>query len=355
MDAEHCATMAAPMEEPKTFHQHGRFYEEEFPEVESTVVVQVLKIDEKIGAYVSLLEYDGREGMINLGELSKKRIRSMGKVLRVGSSEVCMVMSVDEDKGYINLSKKRVEPEDAPPRQELFAKAKTVHGVMQHVASVHNIDVEDLCQKVAWPLYKKYSSAHEAFKKHVTGEINIWDDIDWTKPGKDLSDLGGQLKDDIESHMRRRLETNVMKLQAKCQVECYEYDGIDAIKKAMMTGFQASKDNCQVTMKLIAHPMFALSCACRDKELGVNTLKEAMEFIRKDIEESKGTFAITSEPSVETKVAEKGDDSDEDDGKDAEYDDDETESEQDDTMGNLSKEAMAELEKAAAKDAEDDD
>merc|ERR1712113_513152 len=119
--------------------------------------------------YVSLLEYDGKEGMINLGELSKKRIRSMTKVLRVGSTEVCMVMSVDEEKGYVNLSKKRVEPEDAPIRQEMYAKAKAVHGVMQHVASTHNIPIEELCNKISWPLYKskKHSSAYDAFKKHT--------------------------------------------------------------------------------------------------------------------------------------------------------------------------------------------
>jgi len=64
------ATM--PPEEEKMFRAHGRFYEAEFPEVETNVVVTVLKMDEKIGAYVSLLEYDNQEGMINLGELSKK-------------------------------------------------------------------------------------------------------------------------------------------------------------------------------------------------------------------------------------------------------------------------------------------
>ena len=35
-----------------------------------------------------------------------------------------MVVSVDEDKGYINLSKKRVAAEDIPPKQELYHKAK---------------------------------------------------------------------------------------------------------------------------------------------------------------------------------------------------------------------------------------
>merc|ERR1712157_60522 len=100
------------------------------------------------------------------------------KVLKVGSTEVCMVMSVDKDKGYINLSKKRVEPEDAPPKLEQYAKAKAVHGIMQHVSKNNNIDTEDLCEKVSWPLHQKHGSAFEVFRKHIEEDLDIWADVD---------------------------------------------------------------------------------------------------------------------------------------------------------------------------------
>ena len=68
----------------------GRYYEAEFPEMEEIVVVQVKRIVD-MGAYVSLLEYDNQEGMLLLSELSKRRIRSVAKLLRVGRTEICMV------------------------------------------------------------------------------------------------------------------------------------------------------------------------------------------------------------------------------------------------------------------------
>jgi len=346
-------TSTAPSEEPRLYHSHGRFYENEFPEVETTVVVQVNKIDDKIGAYVSLLEYDGREGMINLGELSKKRIRSMAKILRIGSTEVCMVMSVDEEKGYINLSKKRVEPEDAPPKQELYAKAKAVHGIMQHIASTYNLEVEDLCMKISWPLHQRYPSAYEAFKRHISEEINLWDEIDFTKPGKDISHLADKIKSDIELHMRRRLIASVLRLQAKCEVSCSEYEGIDAIRNALSEGFKANKEECEVQIKLIAHPVFALTCMCRDKDLGVSTLTEAMENIRAKIVESKGAFTVVSKPEIAKKedpnqVEDKSDESGSGKG-----DDSSDEEEQDETMGNLDEAALKELEKAKLDDDSD--
>lgn len=92
-----------------------RFYEERFPEVDDVVMVQVRSIAE-MGAYVSLLEYGNIEGMILFSELSRRRIRSVQKLIKVGRQEPVMVLRVDKEKGYIDLSKRRVSPEDVAVR-----------------------------------------------------------------------------------------------------------------------------------------------------------------------------------------------------------------------------------------------
>jgi transcriptional accessory protein Tex/SPT6 len=77
-----------------------RMYEKEYPEADELVLVQVKNVAE-MGAYVSLLEYNNIEGMILLSELSRRRIRSMNKVIRVGRTEVVVVLRVDREKGMI--------------------------------------------------------------------------------------------------------------------------------------------------------------------------------------------------------------------------------------------------------------
>ena len=92
-----------------------RYYEQKYPEVDELVMVQVRQIAE-MGAYVKLvrvpstrrrafanceeLEYDGIEGMILLSELSRRRIRSIQKLIRVGRNEVVVVLRVDKEKGH---------------------------------------------------------------------------------------------------------------------------------------------------------------------------------------------------------------------------------------------------------------
>jgi translation initiation factor 2 subunit 1 len=69
-------------------------------------MVEVKSIDE-LGASVVLKEYNDIEGMILLSELSRRRIRSINKVIRVGRTEVVVVIRVDKEKG-------RILPENQP-------------------------------------------------------------------------------------------------------------------------------------------------------------------------------------------------------------------------------------------------
>merc|ERR1712196_576704 len=140
-----------------------RFYQQKFPEVDECVMVQVRSIAE-MGAYVSLLEYNNVEGMILLSELSRRRIRSINKLIRIGKQEVCMVLRVDKEKGYIDLSKRRVSQEDIQKCDERFQKSKAVHSIMRHISEVHHVDMEALYQQSAWPLYEKFGHAFDAFR-----------------------------------------------------------------------------------------------------------------------------------------------------------------------------------------------
>merc|ERR1712072_965017 len=99
--------------------------------------------------------------------------------------------------------------------------------------------------------------------------------------------------------MKRRLIVSAVRLQAKCEVSCHEYGGIDSIKEALQEGFKASKEGLEVNIKLIAHPVFALTCMCLEKEQGVNVLSAALDLIKASIESKKGSFSIISQPQIQ--------------------------------------------------------
>ncbi|KAF9788446.1 eukaryotic translation initiation factor 2 subunit alpha [Thelephora terrestris] len=146
-----------------------RYYEQRYPEVDELVMVQVRQIAE-MGAYVKLLEYDNIEGMILLSELSRRRIRSIQKLIRVGRNEVVVVLRVDKEKGYIDLSKRRVSAEDITKCEERYMKSKTVASIMRHVAS--KVPSTSIDGSVEPPLVALDSEQTEAATKAEADEKN---------------------------------------------------------------------------------------------------------------------------------------------------------------------------------------
>ena len=79
-----------------------RFYANHYPEEDDVVMVNVRSVAE-MGVYVDLLEYDQMEGLILLSELSRRRIRSINKLVRVNRNEVVVVIRVDKGLSFIHL------------------------------------------------------------------------------------------------------------------------------------------------------------------------------------------------------------------------------------------------------------
>lgn len=267
-----------------------RFYEEKYPEIESVVMVNVRNIAD-MGAYVSLLEYGNIEGMILLSELSRRRIRSIHKLIRVGRNEVVMVLRVDKEKGYIDLSKRRVSPEDVAACEDRFNKAKAVHGVLRHVAERRKMLLEDLYERIGWPLYKKYGHAYDAFKLAISDDKNAAD------PFADI-DVPDDLKEEITTYILRRLAPQPVKIRSDIEVSCFTYEGIDAIREALFAGMALGSDNSQIKIKLIAPPIYVLSTTTLEKEVGIALLNSAIDTIREKITAKGGKIDVKMAPKA---------------------------------------------------------
>lgn len=267
-----------------------RFYENKYPEVESVVMVNVRNIAD-MGAYVTLLEYDNIEGMILLSELSRRRIRSIHKLIRVNRNEVVMVLRVDKEKGYIDLSKRRVSPEDVAACEDRFNKAKAVHGVLRHLAERRKYYLEDLYEKIGWPLYRKFGHAYDAFKLAISEDKNAGD------PFVDL-EIDGELKEELKTYILRRLAPQPIKIRSDIEVSCFTYEGIDAIREALFAGMALGSDQNLIRIKLIAPPIYVLSTTTLEKEVGIGLLNNAIDTIKEKITAKGGKIDVKMAPKA---------------------------------------------------------
>lgn len=251
------------------------------------VMVNVQEIAE-MGAYVKLLEYDNIEGMVLLSELSRRRIRSIQKLIRVGKNEVAVVLRVDKEKGYIDLSKRRVSAEDIVKCDERYNKLKAVHSILRHCAEKYNIALETLYQTVGWPLLRKYGHAYDAFKLLIT-DPTIFDAVEAPSD---------EILNELKLYISRRLTPSAIKIRADVEVSCFSYEGIDAIKAALKAATSVSTEQMQVKAKLIAAPLYEILTQALDKNQGVALLEQAIEKVSKEIEAVGGNCKITMAPKA---------------------------------------------------------
>ncbi|KAE9975258.1 hypothetical protein BLS_002695 [Venturia inaequalis] len=266
-----------------------RFYEEKYPEIDSFVMVNVKQIAE-MGAYVKLLEYDNIDGMILLSELSRRRIRSIQKLIRVGRNEVVVVLRVDKEKGYIDLSKRRVSPEDIIKCEERYNKSKMVHSIMRHVAEKTSTPINDLYETIGWPLNKKYGHAIDAFKLSITNP-DVWAEI------KFPSEVA---KAELQSYIGKRLTPQPTKVRADVEVTCFGYEGIDAVKEALRKAEAKNTPDNMVKVKLVSPPLYVLTSQCLDKAVGLESLEESIKDIDASIKAAGGSCVVKMAPKAVT-------------------------------------------------------
>ncbi|KAH0445923.1 hypothetical protein IEQ34_025242 [Dendrobium chrysotoxum] len=264
-----------------------RFYEKALPDTDEVVMCQVRQIAE-MGAYVKLLEYDDAEGMILLSELSRRRIRSIQKLVRVGRNEVVVVLRVDKEKGYIDLSKRRVSPDDVMKCEERYNKSKAVHTIMSHIAGKLNKPIESLYESIAWPLDQKYGHAYDAFKIAVAEPNLVFDDMT----------IDPDVFKELQANIARRLTPQPVRIRADIEVTCFSSEGIDAIKAALIKGEQTEKENIPIKVKLVAPPLYVLLSTTTDKQGGIELMEKAVEEIATEIRKAGGELNVKMKPKT---------------------------------------------------------
>lgn len=104
----------------------------------------------------------------------------------------------------------------------------------------------------------------------------------------------------IESIARKMAPTPV-KLRADFELTCFTYEGIDAIKAALLTAKAKVTEvdaSIPISFKLIAPPHYRCETVTLKKNEGLTLLETALKEIEQVIKERGGTFKIVNKPQV---------------------------------------------------------
>jgi len=277
-----------PVEPEERVDTIWRFYENELPEVNEIVMCRIDSVGEH-SAQVKLLEYGQQEASLPFTELSNRRLRQVpSSILKLGKNEVLSVLRVDTGKGYIDLTRKNITPEEVEACHQKYNKAKTVHSIMVRLAEMQHLNLPALYETIIWPMYKQEKDPLEVFKAAI-GDAAVL---------KDIPNLTDEQRDFLHKEIRHRLTPQDLKISATIELTCFTPEGIDAIIPALKAGRDVSTEQNKIQIHVLSSPLYTVHVMTKDKDQGIKAIQTAIDRIQAEITKRKGSLAIKVAPEV---------------------------------------------------------
>ncbi len=99
--------------------------------------------------------------------------------------------------------------------------------------------------------------------------------------------LSNDVQEALLKNIKRRLTPQAIKMRADVEVTCFSYDGIDAIKEALLSAEALSTAEIPIKIKLVAPPLYVIMTSALSKDEGLALLQKACDTIA-SLVKSKG-------------------------------------------------------------------
>jgi translation initiation factor 2 subunit 1 len=272
-----------------------RMYEQTYPQKGDLVVAHIDECEE-IGARLSLPEYNNAPAMIWWSDATRKRVRSMHKLLRKGHYEVMTVLRTDEAKGYVDLSRRDLSTDEKAAAELRFHNAKIVHSILSHVATTHQLSLLSLYTQIGWPLYRRFGHACDAFALVGADDAeikNVFEPLQHNLPSAAMSEL-------IKT-IRHRMKPTPLKVRAELILTCGTSEGIDAIKEALVSAKSFANDFLTLDVRVISAPLYVITGQCKSfayKAQALTILGQAVQKVTQTLIAKGGDATVQTAPKV---------------------------------------------------------
>lgn len=238
------------------------FKKQGFPEEGDLVLCTVNNVQFH-SVFVDIEEY-GKGGMIHISEVSPGRIRNIRDFVKEGKKVVCKVLRINREKGYIDLSLRRVNASEKKRKIEDIKKEQNAEKIIEIAAGKIGMQTESLYKDVSEKIAKNYSSLHEFFEDVIKDEKLLESVISDKKYLKI-----------IEETIKQRIKPSEVEIKGKLKISMFAPEGIDIIKDALKRAENAG--NGKISINYLGSGLYRLMIKAPDYKEAERLMKNATE------------------------------------------------------------------------------
>ncbi|MDH5447450.1 MAG: translation initiation factor IF-2 subunit alpha [Candidatus Bathyarchaeota archaeon] len=257
----------------------------EWPERGELVLATVKKVTD-YGAYVTLEEYDNKEGLLHRSEISTSWVRNIRNHVREGQKLVLKVLRVNPNKTHIDLSRKRVNKRERIDKIYTFKHERKAETFLRITAEKLGKPLKEIIEKAAIPMEETYGDVYTAFEEasrqglEALTKISVPSDIAQT-----LAELA-----------QERIRPPQVEIKGVLQLTSTRPDGVNIIKKALHAAQKTqTPDTAKIHIYTIAAPKYRLKVEAEDYKQAETILQKASETAIKIITKADGEGSFKRE------------------------------------------------------------
>lgn len=247
----------------------------DWPEEGELVVCSVSNV-KNFGAFVTLDEYENKEGFIHIAEVSSGWIKYIRDYVREGQKVVCKVLRVDQDKGHIDLSLKAVNEHQRRDKIQEWKNEQKAENLLGIVAKRLEKTPDACWDEFGYDLLDAFGTLYRAFEECVMDE-NALAEEDFK---------GAWIKAFVEV-ARENIVPPYVTIDGFLEATDYAPDGAVHLKDALQ---KAGKEDGNVTVKVqyIGAPRYRLVVRAPDYKTAEDEMAKAAGRVAKALEAKGG-------------------------------------------------------------------
>ncbi len=244
-----------------------------YPSVGEIVIGTVNRVLD-FGAFVSLDEYENKEGMVHISEVASGWIKDIRDHVKKGQKVVCKVLNVNPKRGHIDLSIKDVNERQKREKLQQWKNEMSAFKWLEIVGEKMQMSREDVL-KIGKKLLKEYDSVFSAFEEAAAEGYEVLAKLIGEEFAKEMAEIA-----------RENLKPKKVKVRGYFEIKFMQSDGVERIRKT----FSELKldDNAEVEITYIGAPRYRIVIEAEDYKLAENVLKKVVTTISKNVKKLGG-------------------------------------------------------------------
>ncbi|MBO8182178.1 MAG: translation initiation factor IF-2 subunit alpha [Archaeoglobus sp.] len=228
------------------------------------------------GAFISLDEYENKEGLVHISEIAPGWIKDIRDYVKKGQKVVCKVLDVNPKRGHIDLSIKDVNERQRREKMQQWKSEQRAFKWLEIAGEKVGLGKKDLLG-VGKKLLKDFETIYGAFEEAAFEGYEILSKI-----------TGEELAKAIEEIAKENIKVQKVKLRGYFELMSNASDGVERIKQALMEIYKVKPKEVDVRVEYVGAPRYRIILEGEDYKSAEKVLKKLTDSVLKKIKKLGG-------------------------------------------------------------------